>query len=201
MADAYDRAMSRDPQDHSDPAAPIPAGGDPVLDAHDEEILAFWQRARGSIEEGRVPVITGTEPLDALPPPTWAFGSGAEMADDLLALVLQGRKTATAGALWDYEATDEAVPEAGDLSIVVDGAGHPRALLATTEVDIMPFDEVPASFAAAEGEGDLTLKFWRRVHEEFFTQFADHDREFSRQMPVVCESFTVLYQEPDQAGT
>ena len=77
MTAAYDRAMSRDPQDHSDPAAPTPTGGDPVLDAHDEEVLAFWQRARSSIEEGRVPVITGTEPLDALPPPTWAFGSGA----------------------------------------------------------------------------------------------------------------------------
>lgn len=121
------------------------------------------------------------------------------MADDLLALVLQGRKTATSGALWDYEVAQEPIPEAGDLSIVVDGAGHPRALLATTAVDIVPFDEVTAAFAKAEGEGDLSLEYWRRVHEEFFTQFADHDRSFSRQMPVVCESFTVLHQEPEDS--
>ena len=44
--------------------------------------------------------------------------------------------------MWDYEAVGESLPEAGDLSIVLDGAGHPRALIATTDVRIVPFDEV-----------------------------------------------------------
>ena len=35
--------------------------------------------------------------------PRWAFGDNPALADELLALVLAGKKTATCGALWQYE--------------------------------------------------------------------------------------------------
>ena len=48
-----------------------------------------------------------------VPPAAWSFGATPEQADELLDLVLDGTKTATASALWDYDADDEPLPEAG----------------------------------------------------------------------------------------
>ena len=126
-------------------------------------------------------------------PQAWSFGSTPEMADRLLALVLAGTKTAGASQLWDYEASGDPLPRAGDLSIVLDGAGEPRALLRTTDVRVLPFEEVDAEHARLEGEGDLTLDYWRRAHEWFWTAYPEHDRGFSPTMPVVLERFEVLY--------
>lgn len=168
---------------------------DGALEPHDEEIRQFWMRARPATERGRVPVISGGMPHDTLPPPAWSFGATPQQADELLALVLSGAKTATASALWDYEAEGEEAPSVGDLSIVLDGMGHPRALLLTTQVRVVRFDEVDAAHAAAEGEGDGSLATWRGIHERFFTDHATHDHGFSSTMPVVCEEFEVLYEE------
>jgi uncharacterized protein YhfF len=75
---------------------------------------------------------------------------------------------------------------------VLDGAGHPRALIETTEVVVVPFDEVDEEHAFLEGEGDRTLAHWRDVHEGFFTEHAARGG-FATDMPVVLERFRVLY--------
>lgn len=159
-------------------------------------IARFWEDAQRALGRRLAPGLGGlTTPLQpSAPPPAWAFGGTPEQADDLLALVLAGTKTATAGALWDYEADGEAVPAAGNLSIVLDGAARPRALIRTTAARVVPFAEVDAEHARLEGEGDLSLDYWRRVHEWFFTEYAAHDRGFDPAMPVVLERFEVLFQ-------
>ena len=126
---------------------------------------------------------TGERPLGSLRPPVWAFGAAPEQADELLALVLAGVKTATASALWGYEAEGEELPTPGALDILTDSRGVPQALVVTTQVDIVPFDEVSAEHAHLEGEGDRSLATWREVHERFFTEHAVHGRGFSRDMP------------------
>lgn len=159
-----------------------------------EAVEAFWREA---VRHARFEGIPGYFPgstLGVVPPPAWSFGGTPAQADELLALVLAGTKTATASALWDYEASGEPVPEAGALGIVVDSSGAPRALLATTGVDIVPFDQVTAEHASLEGEGDGSLAHWREVHERFFREFAEHDRGFHSDMPVVCERFEVLHR-------
>lgn len=157
-----------------------------------QEIEAFWADAR--VRAGLNPAHAFTGPLAAetVVPPAWSFGADPEQADRLLQLVLDGVKTATASAQWDYQVEGEALPSPGDLSIILDGADHPRALIRTTEVRVAPFDEVDADHAYAEGEGDRSLEQWRAVHEEFFTRHAGHDRGFSTEMPVVLERFKVL---------
>ncbi|WP_028660781.1 ASCH domain-containing protein [Nocardioides insulae] len=158
------------------------------------EISAFWEVAKRHAQLGDLPGYFGASPLEALQPPAWAFGGTPEQADGLLDLVLEGTKTGTASALWDYEVTGEPVPEEGALSIVLDGRGHPRALLVSHDVRVVPFDEVDEEHAYAEGEGDRSLAQWREVHERFFTTYADHDRGFSPDMPVVVERFKVVYK-------
>ncbi len=160
----------------------------------DAELDRFWQVARVRAKLNRLQVYLGPNTMDSLRPPAWAFGVTPTQADALLALVLDGTKTATAGALWDYEHEGEDVARVGDLAILLDGGGQPRALIGVTGVRVVPFREVSAEHAYAEGEGDRSLAHWRAVHEQFFTEVATHGKGFSLDMPVVCETFEVLYQ-------
>jgi uncharacterized protein YhfF len=157
-------------------------------------VEAFWELARFHAKLNSAPTYFGPTTLEVVPPPAWSFGASPEQADELLTLVLDGTKTATASALWDYEAEGEVLPEAGSLSILVDGRGHPRALINTTDVEVVPFDEVGEEHARLEGEGDGSLDYWRAAHERFFTEVATHDRGFRPDMPVVLERFEVVYQ-------
>ena len=59
----------------------------------------------------------------------WAFGDTEQVADELLALVLNGTKTATCAAL-----DDEGVPQAGDIFVVVNGRNQPACAVELTEV-------------------------------------------------------------------
>lgn len=127
----------------------------------------------------------------------FAFGDSPAMADELAALVLQGIKRATAGALRAYEGQAKPLPRPGELSIVTSGAGVPLCVIETLAVEVRPFDQVDADFAATEGEGDGTLAFWRAAHAAFFSrECAQAGRVFSPDMPVVCERFRVVYAPP-----
>lgn len=128
-----------------------------------------------------------------MPPEAWAFGATPAHADNLLALVLAGTKTATASSLWDYEVSTDPVPEEGELSIILDGAGVAKAIIETTSIRIVPFDEVDADHARAEGEGDRSLAYWREVHEWYWREHSENARGFEPDMPVVCERFRLVF--------
>ncbi|MFD5214153.1 ASCH domain-containing protein [Microbacterium sp. NPDC058345] len=143
----------------------------------------FWRECRAAVPG-----------LPDEAPEAWAFGATPAHADGLLDLVLAGTKTATASSLWDYEHTGEAVPEVGGLNIILDGRGVPRALLETTAIEIVPFDEVSESHAFAEGEGDRSLTYWREVHERYWREHSENPRGFEPRMPVVCEQLRLLHR-------
>src|SRR5439155_1140188 len=94
----------------------------------------------------------------------FAFGDSPALAKELAALVLAGHKRATASLPVQFEADGAPLPEAGDVSIVTLGDGTPVAIIETTEVRLLPFGAVDAAFAAAEGEGDRSLVWWRAAH-------------------------------------
>ena len=124
----------------------------------------------------------------------WCFGTGGEMADELAALVMAGAKRATAGALWSYEHEGDPLPQPGEYSVILDGADEARCIIRTDSVDVVPFEQVSVEFAAAEGEGDLSLEYWREGHWHYFTlELAEFGRQPSLDMPVVCERFEVVY--------
>jgi uncharacterized protein YhfF len=150
--------------------------------ASPEELWAAFLAAR--------PDVVG--PLDTFS--AWHFCDNQADADELAELVLDGRKRATAGALWSYEAEQEPLPRAGDFSVVTDWAGAARCVIRTTSVQVVAFDEVGEEFAAAEGEGDGSLAFWRDAHWAAFSrEFEETGRSPSRDMPVVCERFEVVF--------
>ena len=121
------------------------------------------------------------------------MGDSPELADDLLDLMLKGRKRATASLARDYEG-EEPLPKVGDHVVVVDGAGAPRCIWRTTEVTIKPLEEVDDAFAWDEGEGDRSRAFWLDAHRRCFARqaaregFTMHDR-----MPTVFERFALVW--------
>ncbi len=126
------------------------------------------------------------------------FGDNPALADELAALVLAGVKTATCSALWDWEAEGNPIPQPGALWIVLDGRGAPLCITETVEVTFRRYDEVDAAFAYDEGEGDRSLEYWRGAHRRFFSRTLPAiGKEFTPEMPLVCERFRVVYREAE----
>lgn len=124
-----------------------------------------------------------------------AWGDSPRLADELGTLIVAGTKTATCSALWEYEADGEPLPKVGMRIIVLDGNGDPLCIVETTEVEVMPYDRVDASFAYEEGEGDRSLEHWRDAHWRHFSRtLPDVGKEPTMDMPLVCERFRVIYE-------
>lgn len=127
-------------------------------------------------------------------PGVWAFGNSPEMADELVELVLSGRKRATAGSLDCLLYDGDPMPQPGEHSVILDGSGSARCIIRTTEVSVAALNEVSARFAAREGEGDGSLAYWLEGHRRFFAQeHAERELPFHDAIPVILESFTVVW--------
>jgi uncharacterized protein YhfF len=152
-----------------------------------ESVLAFWRRAT---EAGAI------APGTAVPTAVESFGDSPSLADELLALVIDGPKRATAAALADYQSSGDAVPVVGALTLMTDGAGIPRAILRTIEVRIGPLSSVDERFAWDEGEGDRTRADWLRSRTAFFQRYLPTiGLVFHPDMDVVFERFELVYSE------
>ena len=124
----------------------------------------------------------------------WHFGDSEALARDLADLVLNGPKRATAGLLWDAENDPAMMPVLGGYSLVTDHAGAPLLIVRTMRVDVRPYGDVDADFAAAEGEGDGSLDYWRAAHWAYFSRRCEAlGRAPSNDMPVILERFALIY--------
>lgn len=122
------------------------------------------------------------------------FDDNASDANELAELVLRGKKAATASLLWQYETGGKRAPQTGDLSVVTDWQTSPLCVIETSGVEVQAFEDVDDEFAAAEGEGDLSLEYWRRVHWAYFGRVCEQlAQDRSPTMPVVCERFRVVF--------
>lgn len=131
----------------------------------------------------------------SLPCECWAFG---DSPDKLAGLVHRGIKRATCSAYPLYAADGEPIPKEGDLSVIENSQGYAVALIRTDRVTVCRFSEVGEEFAEAEGEGDRSLAYWRKVHREFFTrELAGRGMTFDEDLTLVCEEFSVLFRAED----
>jgi len=122
------------------------------------------------------------------------FDDNERDANALGELVLRGQKRATASLLWIYEINNKPIPRAGDLSVVTNWQQEPLCIIETTQVEIVPYEDVGEAFAAIEGEGDGSLRHWREVHWLYFSRECQHiGLEPSLRMPIICECFKVIY--------
>jgi uncharacterized protein YhfF len=106
---------------------------------------------------------------DAYPPLGLAHPR-TELRRQLVAAVLAGEKTATAGLWSEYEAEGESVPNAGDRLVLHDFNDLPVAIVEVTHAERLPAAEIDVQFARDEGEGFESVDDWRAAHELFFEQ-------------------------------
>ena len=122
------------------------------------------------------------------------WGDSPAMADELGALIVKGIKTATCSALWEWQAENNPIPQTGLITIALDGRGEPLCIVETIEVAVHKYSEVDTDFARDEGEGDLSLEYWREAHRNYFSRVLPKvGKEFSEDMPLVCERFRVIF--------
>lgn len=151
------------------------------------EVSAYWQKFLSTLPSDS-PYRSKTYVAEG-------WGDSPEMADELGALIAQGIKTGTCSALWEWEAEGNPIPQTGLITIALDGRGKPLCIVETTNVFIRKYNEVDAGFACSEGEGDLSLAYWREAHRNFFSRSLPViGKEFSEDMPLVCERFRLIYK-------
>ena len=130
-----------------------------------------------------------------------SFGDNPRLADELGRLILQGVKTATCSALWEWEAEGALPPDVGQITIVLGSQNEPLCIIETTEVTIRPYSDVDEQFAFDEGEADRSLASWREGHWRYFSRVLPKiGKAPALDMPLVCERFQVLYPNVDKGA-
>ncbi|WP_432547862.1 ASCH domain-containing protein [Kineococcus sp. SYSU DK004] len=121
---------------------------------------------------------------------TLELGTPGRVRRELTALVLAGRKRATAGLLdVDYAAEGEEVERVGERLAVLDDGGAHVATVEVTAVRVVPFAEVDDAFAREEGEGYAGHADWAAAHERYW---AGVGVAVSAGTPVVCLRFRLV---------
>ncbi|WP_341887919.1 ASCH domain-containing protein [Variovorax sp. YR752] len=160
---------------------------DPPAPGRSDEIEAFWlayQRECGVKVEG----FSAT-----------ALGPTRALADELALLVGNGVKRAHATLRREFEKDLEALPAPGEHVVVLDGAGHPRAIVRNTHVELRHFNQIDDEFAFNAGEGDLTLRWWLVAHRQQWSEQAEREGfEIGETSELVLEFFELVWPRPEQ---
>lgn len=152
-----------------------------------ESIQAYWNKFLESLPTN--------SPYHTKTYSEGGYGDSPELMNQLIQLVLIGKKTATCGSLWEWEAEGKPLPKTGDIWVELEGSGNPVCITETVEVTIRKYNEVDADFAREEGEGNLSLDYWREAHKNYFSRVLRKiGKEFSEDMPLVCERFRVVFK-------
>lgn len=118
----------------------------------------------------------------------FAFGDSSEMADELLALVLSGKKTATVSVVLESDQK----PNVGDLSLVLDGRGNPACVIKTVHLETVKFCDLTWDMVKLEGE-DETFEQWKAGNIRYWTRdAARRGYTFTDQTPITFERFEVV---------
>ncbi|GHV55945.1 RNA-binding protein [Spirochaetia bacterium] len=124
----------------------------------------------------------------------FSFGDTSKMADDLLELIINGKKRGTTSLLKLYEIDKEKIPQKDSISIVLNRNNIPMAIIKDIDIKILSFNEIGENEAKIEGEGDCSLDYWKRIHRKFFEEEClKYKIKFDERMLVVFETFELIY--------
>lgn len=130
-----------------------------------------------------------------------AHAGNREITDGLLQLYLCGKKTAGSSIAEDFLSAGDPLPKAGNHWIFLNSRDEPSCILRTERVVFHKFKDVPAEVAVAEGEGDLTLEYWRRVHAALYLpHLPEWGVAHIDEATVVTEFFRLVYKSEKNRG-
>ncbi|RYG96813.1 MAG: ASCH domain-containing protein [Alphaproteobacteria bacterium] len=134
--------------------------------------------------------INPNAPADA--PISFHFCDNQADADLCASLVATGQKRATAPSVAELELAGDPIPRVGDYAIVTDWRGNAIAVIQTVSVEIKKFGDIDEEFARSEGEGDLTLEWWRAAHQAYYENVLTGSKyRVDDDLEIACESFEV----------
>lgn len=127
-------------------------------------------------------------------PPSYYFCDNEKDANECAELVRISIKQATTHSLKGLQIQEEKLPAIGDIAIVTDWHGIPKAIIKTVKVEIIKFKDITPEYAFIEGEGDRSLTHWQNVHWDYYTrELSDHSLKPSEDMELVCEYFETIW--------
>lgn len=127
-------------------------------------------------------------------PESYFFCDNKKDANDCAELVLKGLKQATSTSLWWFKQHKAALPKVGDLAIVTNWDGQAIAIIKTTKVEQVPFNNISDDYASIEGEGDRSLAYWKKVHWDFYSrEMKPFGEKPTKDMIIVCEQFKMIW--------
>ena len=117
----------------------------------------------------------------------WQMGDSPELASELANLIKKGIKTASCGSFASYQ-QEESAPRIGSYNIILDGQNVPVCVIRLVSLQLVRFCDINEEFARKEGEGDLSLEYWKKEHQRFFSS----EGHFSEDMELIAEEFEVV---------
>ena len=122
-----------------------------------------------------------------------SIGGTPETMDAITRLILAGDKTGTFTSPWMYQGDRSITPVIGGYSVLTDSKGAPAAVLKTTVLMTLPFDQITENETALDGPPVRPLEIWRPIHVDFFTgELEKRGKTFVMDMPVTLEAFEVV---------
>lgn len=167
-----------------------------MIGSDTKEIQEFWEHCRNKhgISQTSYHVSTLVDP-ECLDPSVPSLD-----LSDQPKLILANQKRGTAHMAMDFEVNNVPRRVTGDYWVILDAKQRPIGLVRVTDVYESPFLSVPASFSVQEGEGDMSLEFWREAHLDYFImQCKKMGVEWDQNCLVVCESFELVEPFPMSA--
>ncbi|MGB0798051.1 MAG: ASCH domain-containing protein [Planktomarina sp.] len=123
---------------------------------------------------------------------TFMFGEDRVSCDRQLALVRGKSKSAMCAPLSDFEGDEDAMPKVGRCDIATEWDGTPAAVIKTTRVDKVTFNNVTGQMAIADGVtagGPRdSLDAWRKMMKTTLTTGG----AFDPNMMLVFEHFELI---------
>ncbi|WP_276702222.1 ASCH domain-containing protein [Chryseobacterium sp.] len=127
-------------------------------------------------------------------PQSFYFCDNKKEADECADLVVKKIKQATSPSVWWFKKNKEELPKVGDLAIVTDWNGDPKAIIRTKKVEIVKYKDITPAYAQLEGEGDKTLEYWKKAHWKYYQNEMKEFNEFpTEEMKIVCEYFETIW--------
>jgi len=149
-----------------------------------EKELLYWNNYLRSINIG-----TKAEPYVET-----SIAGNIDIANSLLSLYLSGKKYAGSGLVKDYQLAGDELPKIGNHWIVLDAKGTPCCILKTIRVETHLFKNITKEIAIAEGEGDLSIETWKKLHRKFFTPYLQEFKiDNLDDEPIITEFYELVY--------
>lgn len=135
-------------------------------------------------------------PVRKIHPRVGHFFDNQEESHRSLNLVLDKKKTSYSQSLQVIQLKNQVIPRIYDFVVLTDYHGEARCIVKNTKVRLIPLFNITSEQARTDGEGDLSLTDWKKIHWNFFArELAAFGKIPKDSMIVVHQSFELIYSK------